>query len=90
MTVASLIAAGALWILCAPLVLAWRIPRKQVEPLAEAVMRAHPDDPEDWALLEEHSAWHRSRSHERAQWQQMRREIRRRLSEETPPRPQRP
>ena len=89
-TVASLIAAGALWILCAPLVLAWRIPRRQVEALAEAVMREHPDDPEDWALLEEHSAWHRSRSHEQALWQRVRREIRRRLSEETPPRPQRP
>ena len=66
------------------------IPHEDIDALAETVMREHPDDPEDWALLEEHSAWHRSRGHERALWQRVRREIRRRLSEETPPRRQRP
>lgn len=88
--VAGIAAASVLWILCEPVVLARRIPRRQVEDLADAVMREHPDDPVEWAFMEEHSAWHRGRRRERALWRQVRREIRRRLPEETPPRPQRP
>ncbi|MDQ0441310.1 hypothetical protein [Methylobacterium persicinum] len=43
-------------------------------------MRGHPEDPEEWTFREEHAAWHRSHSSERARWRAVRREIRRRRS----------
>ena len=84
-TVVSFIAAGTLWILGEPFFLALLVPRRQVEALADAVMREHPGDPEERAFLEEHAAWHRSRCRERALWRRVRRKIRRRRETKAPP-----
>lgn len=56
------------------------IPRREIETLAEAAMRTHPEDAEEWAFREEQGAWHRSHGDERARWHRVRKEIRRRSS----------
>lgn len=56
------------------------VPRAEIEAMADAVMRNHPDDPEERAFMEEHAAWHRSLSFEQGKWRRVRKEIRRRLS----------
>ena len=54
-------------------------PRKEIEAMADEVMRDHPEDPEDWAFMEEHAAWHRSLSFQQGKWHRVRKAIRRRL-----------
>jgi len=55
------------------------IPRAEIEAMADEVMREHPDDPEEWAFMEEHAAWFRSHSVEQGKWHRVRKVIRRRL-----------
>lgn len=35
------------------------VPRKEIEAMADEVMRDHPEDREEWAFMEEHAAWYR-------------------------------
>lgn len=55
------------------------IPRDEIEAMAEEVMRLHPEDPEQWAFMEEEAAWFRSHSFEQGKWHRIRKVIRRRL-----------
>ncbi len=66
------------WIIAEPWLIARRIPPHEIDALTDRLMREHPDDPEEQALLEEHAAWHRSRAHDRVLWSLVGREIRRR------------
>ncbi|MFG1419998.1 hypothetical protein V5F38_19545 [Xanthobacter sp. V0B-10] len=76
----SPIVIGVGWSVVEGSVLPRLVPRAEIEAMADAVMRDHPDDPEEWAFMEEHAAWHRSLSFEQGKWRRVRREIRRRLS----------
>lgn len=55
------------------------VPREEIEAMAEEVMRKHPEDPEEWAFMEEHAAWCRSHTFEQGKWHRVRKVIRRRL-----------
>lgn len=55
------------------------IPRVEIEAMADEVMRKHPEDPEEWAFMEEESAWYRSHTFEQGKWHRVRKVIRRRL-----------
>lgn len=82
MLVAVAVFAGMIgWIIAEPWLIARRIPPREIEALADALMREHPNAPEAQALLEEHAAWHRSRAHDRVLWSLVRREIRRRQTD---------
>lgn len=62
------------------------VSRKEIEAMADKVMRDHPDDPEGWAFMEEDAAWHRSQSFEQGKWHRTRNAITRRLlAGEVPP-----
>jgi hypothetical protein len=52
------------------------IPRAEIEAQADAVLEAHPDDPEEWAFLEEQAAWYRSQAVEQGRWRRVRRVLR--------------
>lgn len=82
----SPIVLGIGWAVYEGSVLPRLVPRAEIEAMADAVMRNHPDDPEEWAFMEEHAAWYRSLSFEQGKWHRVRREIRRRLlAEDWPP-----
>ncbi|WP_237152082.1 hypothetical protein [Oryzibacter oryziterrae] len=55
------------------------IPRAEIARIADQVMRDHPDDPQEWAFMEEHAAWFRSHTAEQGRWRRVRCELRRRL-----------
>ena len=55
------------------------VPREEIEAMAEKVMREHPEDPEEWAFMEEESAWYRSHTFEQGKWHRVRKVIRLRL-----------
>jgi beta-galactosidase/beta-glucuronidase len=55
------------------------IPREEIVRIADQVMRDHPEDPQEWAFMEEHAAWFRSHTVEQGKWRRVRRELRRRL-----------
>lgn len=55
------------------------VPRAEIEAMADEVMRKHPEDPEEWAFMEEHAAWYRSHTFEQGKWHRVRKVIRRRL-----------
>ena len=55
------------------------IPRAEIERIADQIMRDHPEDPQEWAFMEEHAAWFRSHTAEQGKWRRVRRELRRRL-----------
>lgn len=55
------------------------VPRAEIEAMADEVMRKHPEDPEEWAFMEEESAWYRSHTFEQGKWHRVRKVIRRRL-----------
>ena len=55
------------------------VPRAEIEALVNEVTRKHPEDPEQWAFMEEHAAWFRSHSFEQGKWHRVRKIIRRRL-----------
>lgn len=55
------------------------VPCKEIEAMADEVMRKHPEDPEEWAFMEEHAAWYRSHTFEQGKWHRVRKLIRRRL-----------
>ena len=55
------------------------VPRAEIEAMADAVMRDHSDDPEEWAFIEEDAAWRRSMSFEQGKWHRVRKAIRSRL-----------
>ncbi|NJL71200.1 MAG: hypothetical protein HC888_06075 [Candidatus Competibacteraceae bacterium] len=61
------------------------VPRKEIEAMADEVMRHHPENPEDWAFMEEHAAWYRSLSFEQGKWHRVREAIRMRLLAGDPP-----
>lgn len=62
-----------------------RVPREEIEAMADAVMRDHPEDPEGWVDMEEHAAWYRSLSFEQGKWHRVRMVIRRRRLADAPP-----
>lgn len=55
------------------------IASEEIERLAEEFMRQHPGNPEKAVFIEEHAAWHRSRTYEQGKWRRVRKAIRRRL-----------
>lgn len=55
------------------------VPRAEIEAMADEVMSKHPENPEEWAFMEEESAWYRSNTFEQGKWHRVRRVIRRRL-----------
>lgn len=71
---------GIGWAVVEGFILPSRIPSKEIEAMADDVMRNHPSDREEWAFMEEHAAWHRSHSFEQGKWRRVRKLIRRRLS----------
>ncbi len=75
----SPIALGVGWVVYEGLIRPRLIPRAQIEASADEVMRNHPEDPEEWAFMEEHAAWHRSNAFEQGKWRRVRKVIRRRL-----------
>lgn len=52
----SPIVIGIGWAVVEGSVLPRLVPRAEIEAMADAVMRDHPDDPEEWAFMEEHAA----------------------------------
>jgi len=52
-----------------------RIPREEIERLADEIRRKHPDDPDYLAYVEERAAWHRSDTFEQGKWRRVRREL---------------
>jgi len=75
----SPIVIGIGWVIYEGAILPRLVPRKEIEAMADEVMRNHPDDPEEWALIEEHAAWYRSLNFEQGKWHRVRKAIRRRL-----------
>ena len=70
---------GIGWVVVEGFILPSRIPREEIEAMADDVMRNHPSDPEEWALMEEHAAWHRSQNFEQGKWRRVRKLISRRI-----------
>lgn len=75
----SPIVLGVGWALVENSILPRLVPRAEIEAITDEVMRHHPDDPEEWAFMEEHAAWYRSLSFEQGKWHRVRKTIRRRL-----------
>lgn len=75
----SPIVIGIGWAVVEGSILPRLVPRAEIEAMADAVMRDHPDDPEEWAFMEEHAAWYRSLSFEQGKWYRVRKLIRKRL-----------
>jgi hypothetical protein len=75
----SPIVIGIGWAVVEGSILPRLVPRAEIEAIADEVMRKHPDDPEEWAFMEEHAAWYRSLSFEQGKWHRIRKAIRRRL-----------
>jgi len=76
---ASPIVLGIGWAVVEISILPRLVPREEIEAMADEVMRKHPEDPEEWAFMEEHAAWYRSLSFEQGKWHRVRKVIRRRL-----------
>lgn len=70
---------GIGWAIYEGSVLPRLVPRAEIEAMADAVMRDHPEDPEEWAFMEEHAAWYRSLIFEQGKWHRVQKVIRRRL-----------
>jgi len=49
-----------------------RIPREEIERLADEIAHEHPDNPDYWAYVEEYNAWHRSETFEQGKWRRVR------------------
>ncbi|MFG1364121.1 hypothetical protein [Xanthobacter versatilis] len=81
----SPIVLGIAWAICEGSVLPRLLPRAEIEAMADDVIRDHPDDPEEWAFMEEHAAWYRSHSFEHGKWHRVHKVIRRRLLAGDPP-----
>lgn len=75
----SPVALGIGWAVFEGAVLPRLVPREEIEAMADEVMRRHPEDPEEWAFMEEHAAWYRSHAFEQGKWHRVRKVIRRRL-----------
>ncbi len=54
-----------------------RIPKSEIERLADEQRRSHPTDPVEAAFVEEQNAWHRSETYEQGKWRRVRRQLRR-------------
>lgn len=70
---------GLGWAIVEGSILPRLVPKAEIEALAEELMRLHPDDPEEFAFIEEQAAWHRSHSFEQGKWHRVRRQIKKRL-----------
>lgn len=57
-----------------------RIPRAEIQRLADEIARDHPDDPDLAAFREEETAWYRGETVEQGKWRRVRRALRRRES----------
>ncbi len=75
----SPIVIGIGWVIYEGSILPRVVPHEEIEAMADEVMRNHPDDPEEWAFIEEHAAWYRSLNFEQGKWHRVRKAIRRRL-----------
>lgn len=75
----SPVALGVGWVIYDMEVRPRLVPREEIEAMADEVMRKHPEDPEEWAFMEEHAAWYRSHTFEQGKWHRVRKVIRRRL-----------
>lgn len=56
------------------------IPHKEIEQLADDLIRRYPSNPHEAAFIEEHAAWFRSESYDQGKWHRVRKLIRRKLA----------
>ena len=56
------------------------IPHKEIERLADDLIRQCPSDPQEAAFVEEHAAWFRSKSYEQGKWHRVRKLIRQKMA----------
>ena len=64
-----------LWFICEGYIRPARIPKEEIEALAEEMRRRNPTDPEDAAFTEEQAAWYRSETFEQGKWRRVRRHL---------------
>lgn len=57
------------------------IPPEEIEALADAMERAHPDDPDYGAFVQEEAAWFRSDGFARGRWLRVRKRLRERMAQ---------
>lgn len=76
---AAPIVLGIGWVVWEFTIAPMMIPRAEINRIADQIMRDHPKDPQEWAFMEEESAWFRSHTVEQGKWRRVRRELRRRL-----------
>lgn len=69
---------GLGWAIVEGSILPRLISRTEIEQLADDLMRRYPADPEEAALIEEHTAWYRSEAYEQGKWHRVRKLIRQR------------
>ena len=67
------------WVIVEGAILPRFLSRAEIETMADIVMRDHPNNAEEWAFMEEHAAWCRSRNFEQGKWNRVRKTIRKRL-----------
>ena len=61
-----------LWFIYESYVRPARIPKQEIEALANEMRRRNPDDPADAAFVEEQAAWYRSEMFEQGKWRRVR------------------
>ena len=61
-----------LWFIYESYVRPARIPKREIDALADEVRRRSPDDPADAAFVEEQAAWYRSEMFEQGKWRRVR------------------
>lgn len=75
----SPIVIGVGWAVVEGSILPLFVARREIEAMADDLMRRYPNDPEQRAFIEEHAAWYRSLSFEQGKWHRVRKLIRKRL-----------
>jgi hypothetical protein len=56
------------------------IPHKEIERLADDLIRRYPSDPQEAAFVEEQAAWCRSKSYDQGKWHRVRKLIRQKVA----------
>ncbi|WP_457795977.1 hypothetical protein [Methylocystis sp. S23] len=64
-----------LWHIWEFYILTRRVPREEIERLADEIMRKHANDPDYRAYVEEYAAWDRSNAFEQGKWRRVRKHI---------------
>lgn len=77
---ASPIVIGIGWEIVEGSILPRLIPHREIERLADDLIRRYPSHPQEAAFIEEHAAWFRSESYDQGKWHRVRKLIRRKLA----------